>query len=426
MFRRSMIIALAVLFLLVGCTHSPSSSAPPSPTGVMPQISETQQPTSTPTAVPTTVVTPTPTPTPQPPVRVSIAAVGDLMCHKYMVYDAYDRASDTYDFKSMLEDVAPLLSAADITIGNLETPVAGASFGYTGSSGTLNFNAPDSYLDMLEMAGFDVLSYSNNHILDKGWQGLLSTLDTLQARGFTYTGAFRNQQENETPCIVEHEGIKFAFVTATYGSNVGRGRIPDEFKAWAYNDLNEKKILADTDRARAAGADVVIALLHWGAERVLKPNRTQKDLAPALIAGGVDVIIGHHPHVLQGIERIESGGRQGVVFYSLGNFVSNMYPPQADTGAIAYLIFEKDPQSDKVSLVDLAYLPTIVWKKTYQGEGNWDFRVLPMQRYMEDEQLFDTLDSGMKKRLPASWKETIEHLGEDTARLTKDALSAQP
>lgn len=340
------------------------------------------------------------------------------MCHKYMVSDAYDRETGAYDFVSMLSDVAPLLSAADITVGNLETPVAGGSFGYTGSAGTLNFNAPDSYLDMLESAGFDVLTNANNHLLDKGWQGLLNTLDILDARGFVHTGGFRDQAENETPCIVERGGIRVAFVTATGIMNVGRGGIPEEQRIWAYNDPDIGKMSEDIARARNAGADLVFACVHWGSERTQKPSAFQRELARELVAAGADCILGHHPHVLQPVEVVESGGRAGLVFYSLGNFISNMYPPQADTGAIAYVTYEKDHETGEVALVDAAYLPTIVWKKTYQGEGNWDFRVLPMEQYLTDGNLFDSLDGNMKKRLPASWEETVAFLGEDAARLT--------
>jgi poly-gamma-glutamate capsule biosynthesis protein CapA/YwtB (metallophosphatase superfamily) len=349
-----------------------------------------------------------------------VAAVGDLMCHRWMVSDAYDRDTKTYNFVPMLADIAPLLIEADIAVGNLETPVAGSEFGYTGSSSLLNFNAPDSYLDMLKSAGFDVLTNANNHILDKRWQGILNTLDALDEWGFVHTGGFRNQEENETPCIVEHDGIRIAFVTGTGILNIGRGAIPKEFRQWAFNDLDIEKLSADIDRARQAGADLVFASMHWGSEGTQKPSSHQRRLAEELIAAGADCILGHHPHVLQPIEMVESGGRTGLVFYSLGNFISNMYPPQADTGAIAYITYEKNNETGEVTLKDAAYLPAIVWKKPYQGEGNWDFRVLPMQRYLEDEALFETLDRGMKKRMPASFEETVALLGEEPARLTKE------
>lgn len=410
------VLAAALALVLAGCAPAPAlqeATALPAATA-KPVVIAAATARITPSPAPT----PTAQPTPPPPARVTVAAVGDLMCHKYMVLDAYDRASKTYDFLPMMMDVAPLLRGADITVGNLETPVAGEEFGYTGSAGLLNFNAPDSYLDMLEYAGFDVLTNANNHMLDKRWQGLLNTLDALDAHGFVHAGGFRNRQENETPCLVTHEGITVAFVTATYGSNIGRGAVPEEHRPWAYNDLDIEKLSQDIERARQAGADVVIASVHWGYERTQKPSAVQRSFAKELVAAGVDCVLGHHPHVLQPIEWVEAGGNRGLVFYSLGNFISNMYPPQADTGAIAYITFEKDPLTGAVSLADAAYLPTIVWKKPYKGEGNWDFRVLPMARYLNNDIYFNSLDGPMKRRMPASWEETVALLGEEPARLT--------
>jgi poly-gamma-glutamate synthesis protein (capsule biosynthesis protein) len=217
---------------------------------------------------------------------------------------------------------------------------------------------------------------------------------------------------------VERGGVRVAFVTATAVMNVGRGGIPEEYRPWAYNDADINKMTQDIARARRAGADVVVVCVHWGSERTQAPSAFQRGLAQELIAAGADCILGHHPHVLQPVEKVESGGRTGLVFYSLGNFISNMYPPQADTGAIAYVTYEKDLETGEIALVDAAYLPTIVWKKTYQGEGNWDFRVLPMEQYLTDGILFDSLDDNMKERLQASWEETIAFMGEDVARLT--------
>jgi len=190
-------------------------------------------------------------------------------------------------------------------------------------------------------------------------------------------------------------------------------------RGFAYQDLNGETLAADIRSARDAGADMVIACVHWGHERVTHPNESQIRLAEELVSAGADIVLGHHPHVSQKVQWVESGGNRGLVFYSLSNFISNMYAPQADTGYIAYLTIVKDGETGAVSLEDASYLPAIVYKKTYLSASEWDFRVLPMAAYLEDEALLATLDAAMRKRLRDSYEETLKIVG-DAIRVTKD------
>jgi len=406
--------ALLALFLLSGCASQPLAELE------LVTSVPTLVPTATPdpTPVPTPDPTPTPVPTPVPDTVITLAAVGDLMCHKYMLLDAYDKETKTYDFDSMLSDIAPYLSAADLTIGNLETPVAGEKFGYTGSAGTLNFNAPLTYLDTLKAVGFDVLTVANNHMLDKRFEGLTNTLNTLDEYGIAHAGGYRTPQERQGTTIVEVEGIRIGFVAATYGINSNHKSVPDEMEGLAWLDFDSEVMAQEIQKTKEAGADFVIACMHWGYERTTSPNGTQKKMAQALADAGADLILGHHPHVSQKVEWIESGDRKVLCFYSLSNFISNMYAPQADTGYIGYITLRQKAGQGEVTIDSASYLPAIVYKKTYQDTSEWDFRVLPMQEFIEDEAKYESLDRAMKKRIKESYEETLKIVG-DAIPVTK-------
>jgi poly-gamma-glutamate capsule biosynthesis protein CapA/YwtB (metallophosphatase superfamily) len=300
-----------------------------------------------------------------PPVEITIAAVGDVMVHKLTLRVARYAAGKAggYDFKPMVASVAPYLSRADYTVCNLETVMAGSGYGYTGYP---QFNSPAELTQALTLCGIDLCATANNHSLDKGLAGVLGTLDRLDQAGIAHVGTYRSPKEKADPFIVNIKGIKVAFIN--YTNMVNQGPSPNDY---SINYLSDPKTAAaEAKAARAAGAEVVIAILHWGREYSPSPSRLQTTWAqgsasyPGLLADGVDVILGSHPHVVQtavGVRQDStSGPKNTYVVYSMGNFLSDMSTPPKDRGAIVYVQIKKTGQ--KVEVTGLSYMGVMIDK----------------------------------------------------------------
>ena len=255
-----------------------------------------------------------------------------------------------YDHSLFLEDLKPLLSDADLAIANAEFTLAGPPF-----TGYPAFSAPDGYLSSITDAGVDVLLTANNHILDKGKEGLERTLK--QYGRFTGSGLDEAQYLQNNPLIVPVKGIRIALVNFTYGTNLGS--MSDYPKV---SRMNKVEIARQMKRARD-NADFVIVLPHWGEEYVLTHNATQQEWAEWLVEQGADAIIGAHPHVIQDTTHIK-----GVpVVYSLGNAVSNMSAPNTRLELAAMLRLVKQKGSGEKALLgpELHFLwCTLPGKKT--------------------------------------------------------------
>jgi len=282
-------------------------------------------------------------PPPPQPVRVTLVAVGDLLMHQDVKRAARENAGG---FQSLWGDLKPLFQEADLVFGNLETPIAPT----TGVSGRpFVFNAPAELPGALKASGFTILSTANNHAYDQGSKGALETLERLEAAGLVGIGGGRDQAQAERPRIVERKGIKVAFLAFTDLFNIN---LNQEGKGPWVRPLNDSALAAV--KAARSQADLVVVSVHWGIEYEHQPRPRQRDMAARLIGAGADLIIGHHPHVLQPLEWLEAEGRKGAVAFSLGNFISNqdrkyeepMAVAEGDNrdGAALVAVFQKDPQ----------------------------------------------------------------------------------
>lgn len=256
--------------------------------------------------------------------EAEIVFAGDAMMHQGQI-DAAHRSDGTYDFGEYFSEIQPYVESADYAVVNFETPVSKPPY-----SGYPCFNAPDSYLDALSDAGFDLFLTANNHTLDRRDSGLRNTIDALDARKLEHIGTYKDAAaRNATlPFVKNINGIKVGFVNYTYGTN---GIEPGAEVKVDY--IDRKQIKEDVERTRDAGADIVIACVHWGVEYQLLPHKVQKSLAAYLHELGVEVIIGGHPHVVQPME-ITDGDRPTLLVYSLGNFISNMKTRDTRGGAM--------------------------------------------------------------------------------------------
>lgn len=276
-----------------------------------------------PNVVPRPVIDGTPAETPSPrttgwtPRRFTVVGSGDVLLHpglwRQAQRDARAAGRSGYDFRPMLAGVAATVSAADLAICHLETPLGAPDGPF---SGYPIFNVPPQIAPALRETGYDACSTASNHTLDKGEAGIRRTLDALDAAGLRHTGSARTAAEAAAPTILDVRGVRVALLSYTFSFN---GLRRPAGRAWVANLLDLEAVRAAARRARDAGAEVVILSVHWGTEYQHAPNAQQRRLARELLgASDVELILGHHAHVVQPFERI--GG--GWVAYGLGNHLS--------------------------------------------------------------------------------------------------------
>ncbi|MBN1996366.1 CapA family protein [candidate division KSB1 bacterium] len=241
---------------------------------------------------------------------VSITAVGDLMLSSYAADFVRQKGVD-YPFDSTRTFVA----AADIAIANLEAPLSNTGTRFADK--TFTFKVPPYFVAGIKNAGFDVVTCANNHIVDFGCEGLENTLAILDSMGIKYCGAGENVTRACSETVVEHFGVRVAFLgySMTY---------PQEFWATAARcgtcyPTDEK--LINTIKNAQQNADLVVVSFHWGGEKRIYPKNYQTYFAHLAVDSGADLVLGHHPHVLQGMEIYK--GR--LIAYSLGNYAFGSY-----------------------------------------------------------------------------------------------------
>ena len=255
---------------------------------------------------------------------VRVLVLGDLMMHTRQL---------AYDSRGFLTELEPLIKGADLAIGGAEFSLAGTPY-----TGYPRFSAPDSYAENLRETGIDVLLLANNHILDYGERGLARTLSRV-GEPWCGAGADEDSFEAHNPLFLRVRGINLALANFTYGTNLGAGR------RWPkVSRLIREEV--ESQMARAARADFILALPHWGNEYELRHSPDQEEWAELLVEMGAGAVVGSHPHVVQDTALIAGTP----VVYSLGNAVSNMSAPNTRLALAAELILVQHFPSGKVDL----------------------------------------------------------------------------
>jgi poly-gamma-glutamate capsule biosynthesis protein CapA/YwtB (metallophosphatase superfamily) len=291
--------------------------------------------------------------------RVTIAVAGDVVPHGAVIRRAAEYGAATgrpYDFRPMFAEVAPILQAADLAICNLETPVA-ADHAEVREAGFPLFNAPRELVEALVGAGFDACSTANNHASDVGSTGVVSTLDVLDEVGLTGAGTGRTPEEAAAPRLHTVRGVTIAHLAATGWINVA---LPED-RAWMVELIDVERLVGQARAARDAGAEIVVVSLHHGVEYQRQPSDGQRARADALLtSGAVDLVLGHHVHVVQPIDRVGDG----VAVHGLGNLLSNQQAEltgaETEDGVIVLLEFGQAGATDRFQLSHVAYVPTWV------------------------------------------------------------------
>ncbi|MGP4039916.1 CapA family protein [Gracilibacillus sp. D59] len=308
--------------------------------------------------------------------EISIAAIGDILIHARVYDDGWN--GERYDFLSMLEPVQKYLKQPDITLANQETIMGGEEIGL---STYPQFNSPFDLGDDLQKVGVDIVTMANNHTLDRGEKAIQNAIGRYEEIGMHYTGSFKSEKDQHTLRVIEtEEGISVAFLSYTYGTN---GIPVPAGKDYLVNLIDRDQIEREVTKAEEQ-ADVTIVSYHFGKEYQRLPNQEQKDLAQFAADLGAEVVIGHHPHVLQPIDWLEGkDGNQTLVAYSLGNFLSGQYELYKRIGGILQFSIKKDGANVKVH--SPSFLPTFV-QFDMINDTMTDVQVLPLKD-VSDQQL---------------------------------------
>jgi poly-gamma-glutamate synthesis protein (capsule biosynthesis protein) len=281
------------------------------------------------------------------PRSVTIAVVGDILFGRYLRSSKrYRRVAATDD---PFADVAPVLSKADVTFGNVECPIMAEPKEFE-TLRSLTFRCEPEDADTLVGAGFDVVSVANNHTMNLGSRGAGESKRHLEAAGLSSVGAGASEDEAFEPAVVEVNGRRIAFLGYTTWTN-GRKPVGDDGAVAYVSRRKMRERLAE--RVRAARdelkPDFLVVSVHWGWEGDDHPRDEQERVAHAAIDAGADLIVGHHPHVMQDVEQYEGG----VIAYSLGNFLFDNPALGQRRTVILEATFEGGGEDRKVSDVTL-------------------------------------------------------------------------
>ncbi len=401
----TLVFVLCILGGVVGCgsTTIPTTQASNSETTLLP------------------TPTPTPAPTEPPEIRAILTGVGDIILHQAVIDGGLTNpgvSPAVYDYTPIFQYVKPIFKASDLAMANYEGTLAGAPY-----SGYPRFCAPDAIADALYSAGIKTVWTANNHTIDKGLDGVIRTATVFRDKGFAVIGT-RPDESSPADAVIDAGGIKvgvMAYTFETIGTETSKAlngiTLPaaadpliDSFNPYrsAAFEADLTAMLARATALRAQGAEIICLSLHWGNEYKTKSCNYQREMAQRLADAGIELIIGHHPHVLQEIEVLTSAvsGKPTLVYYSTSNFVHNMEynthstSGYAQDGVIARVTLLKTAEGVRIEKAE--YIPTYV-ETVAKGHG-LQHLVVPV---------LDGLAS------PADYQTTTAHMQASLERINK-------
>lgn len=305
--------------------------------------------------------------------KLSLVMVGDALLHSSLYNDAYQNG--TYNFSPQLELIKPIVQNYDLAFYNQESILGGTSLGL---SSYPTFNSPQEFGDAMVDAGFNLVSLANNHTMDKGVKAIESSCNYWKTKDVLTAGSYCSGEEADNIQVKEKNGIKYALLAYTYGTN---GISVPQDKPYLVNLYSDEKAKADIEKVRDK-VDLLIVSMHWGTEYRSEPTDEQKREAEYLSSLGVDIIIGTHPHVIEPITYIGNT----LVIYSLGNFISAQTTSN-DYNTIVELMTSVDvvkTTKNGQSEIKLENLNNELLYNYYKKGSSWtDFKVIPFSQMNE-------------------------------------------
>lgn len=305
---------------------------------------------------------------------------GDIVANTEILTTAYNSKTDRYNFADYFSLIRDQLANADMTAINVDGSMGGKKHYKYGYSGYPQFNTPPALMQNLYNIGVDMLTLANNHCLDGWYDGLCDTIRNCEKLGMMHIGAYRTQEEFNTPEIYDINGIRVGFLNYTQSLNsMDKAGVDPNALKWGLRRTLNADYDGDIKKLRKAGAEIVIVVMHWGEEYLFQPDKDQISMANAIAKAGADVIVGGHPHVFQAagwktVTRNDGTEHRCLLVYSLGNFLSehrNEDKKRTDAGIIFEFTLQENPQTGKVEVVAPKYLPIAVWRVGTKGAFNY-------------------------------------------------------
>lgn len=317
------------------------------------------------TPAPATAPPATPTPVPQK-VNITISAAGTVYAPK-AVRESVQEGS-RFDFEPVFAGLGDTLSGADLAIATLETTTAGKDKGFG------NYNTAPEILDALRSAGVDLVALATEHALDKGYEGLDLTISELTARGLAYAGVSPDGKDSGRATMLRVGGVQVAVISCCYGlgSESEEKTKGDSRGVLALMDMQQLE--RDITQARVNGANVVVVLPHWGTKNKTEIPVNVRRQAKQMAEMGADIILGTHPNVAQGTERLTVTRSDGlsyetVVCYSLGSLLTDARTKENTAGMIAHVSVTHDPVSRRTTIGDMYCTPVYIAHERIEGEN---------------------------------------------------------
>lgn len=340
--------------------------------------------------------------------KAKLIAVGDIMFHMPQI-NAAKTDMGGYDFNPVFEHVKKYIESADLAIGNFETVTLGNEYGF---SGFPRFNSPIETISALRNTGFDILVTANNHSLDKNKEGIINTINEINKQGLINIGTFK---DNTRPLVIEEiNDIKIGFISYTSSLN-GLDSLLSTEDSYMVNKFNENNMIEDINALKKEGVDVIIAYLHWGFEYYREPTEAQVEFGRKLLEWGVDIILGSHPHVIQKSELLNIDGRDKLIVYSMGNFLSNqryetMGNSYTEDGVMVEITLSKNSFDDTMRIENVTYIPT--WVHRYRNQNKLKYEILPIEEILSNLENYN-LSNDTIVRMEKSYNDTINKISFD-------------
>lgn len=320
---------------------------------------------------------------------IVLSFVGDLILLKDQVESAYDAETGEYRFEPMFEHVKEYFAHSDLTIGVFEGPMAGAEKGYSTSNfydrANFSLNFPDSFAQAIKDSGIDLVSTANNHLLDKGTEGAVRTLDILDQVGLMHTGSYRNVEEKNEPFLIDVQGIRLAILSYTW--HVNDHTLQQVLSDYPYitsvlpdkRDSFFQQVMADIrqdfQQAKQANADLIIVIPHMGTQFSHETDEFQDFWNQTFSDLGADIILGDHAHAVQPLEQIGDT----LIVNCPGNFANSYIQYNGDAASIVEIYIDKQ---DKIPVAS-AVVPLYV-----QEMKSGFFRAIPIFEIMTKNALY--------------------------------------
>ena len=335
----------------------------------------------------------------QPGRTISILGVGDILTHKEIIAQAIEDAAgaSSADFYPMLQGVEGLVSSADLAVCHMEYPMGSPEGPWTAWPGTPD--APPQLAEAVAKVGFDACSTASNHVLDQGFDGITRLLDALDANGLAHAGTARSEEEASTPTLVDVKGVPVGLLSYSY--SLDGISCPEEQPSCA-NLIDVDRMIAEATAARAAGARLVVLSLHAGDEGQTAPSGQQLDVIQQLAdSGQVDLVLGHHVHVVQPVERV---GDMWVA-YGHGNLLTaqSRKDPRSGDGLATMFTFTEQADGSfeatsaagySVHNYDFPFRLTVapdVSEQAWEEAASWDRTMSAVLSYGAQDQGFELL-----------------------------------